>query len=1052
MLGGMAAAGLMVAALLLFRGAAPSEALKPKPVQPFAPSITTGLKANALGGAAGTKYNITVTQGTRLTLPTFFSVGFPTRPDKEVTDGTPQGTVEAENDVLCNGTKDYLLQQPAPYDPFVFYEQTTNVDTDGQLGTDDDDYVRFNSPLWSMIVRQRADLDGLHLGGLPGLWLPLDPTQPLNSIIMQMPWNPLAEAGQVSLGGNPAIPQNDPPVCQDSPQNSVSTNTLTLAVPAEGDSGGPCNTASYDCADKGITGWWPAPGRVTGTVNTPVPVTITKRTHNNGPEGGPFLELWEFEVPANVTASWVGEAGDRVTGNVLTFTEPAEPASTTTLADRILNVECDAPGSYLVVLKNILFPVAPTKDQNLADNAKTSMIQIECGDVSGLVPVDKEVIWAKPVGVSGADIADSTPEHLQLVEGGAATVTVDEMKIYHPETDTNPGNPGPDPESVPGVETFVAETVNQSLIEAFWQSSGTPVFEETVAEDAGIQVDNIENLVVACNAGSAALAQPQPVVIKAIDRPGAGFRETTPGDNVQYRVIKVWCFASSGARTAAADGIDDGTGLYVRWTSFTSNADVRKSGKAGADVGSPSDIEYMEYMVRPECFWLDANGSTDVDADGYISAAESQADPNIPGGGYADIDSDGDCLIDPVFAQPSHKVDSDDSLNSELCAALVYSDSAGNIQVQYDTAADQDCDGLTDGVEAGWTSDPVVGDTDSDGASDFLEMRFYTNPGNVDTDYDGIKDKPEDDYVSAAAGVSEAGTGEVVNGDDNCPNQYNPTQSNNDGQRIASPGSGPPGIPGNFASNPNADAQGDDCDTDDDNDGISDVAELQQTDWSGAACTFGPLGVGLNPYDADTDGDHAVDGAEHYTLTNPCTVGSTAGALTAELTAYFRGGGINVPALGLYGGIWDQTYSASSPWTVRREKDVDGDTAVSKGDAGADGDNDDNSNGSPSEIPDLVEIKGFYLDIGKEDSDGDGCKDWIEIADVNGDRVANILDVQQVAQSALGGEATVEPDNTILDINKDNFLTILDVQVAAKNSDLVKGGANCLPTTSDTLR
>jgi hypothetical protein len=81
--------------------------------------------------------------------------------------------------------------------------------------------------------------------------------------------------------------------------------------------------------------------------------------------------------------------------------------------------------------------------------------------------------------------------------------------------------------------------------------------------------------------------------------------------------------------------------------------------------------------------------------------------------------------------------------------------------------------------------------------------------------------------------------------------------------------------------------------------------------------------------------------------------------------------------------------------------------------------------------------------------DGDGCADWIEIADVNGDRYAGILDVVQVAQSALGGEVTTEPDRTTLDINKDRSLNILDVQVEAKNSDLVKAHAKC---PSDTER
>jgi hypothetical protein len=709
------------------------------PVQPFAPAIATKLVSSALGGGPGLIYNVDVPQGTRLALATVvYGAGFPVVPDEDVPDGTLTGSVEATTDTLCDGEVDLWVQNDPPnYSPYPFYERTTDVDTDGLLGTDPEDYVLFNSPPWEMISRQRADILGLHEGGAGGPWWPAANPIPVNSIIMQVPWQPGTTADQVTVGGDPAPPNG---MCTDSPQNSVSTETgITLNPPARGDS------------------------------NT--------------------------------------------------------------------------------------------------------------------------------------------------------------------------------------------------------------------------------------------------------------------------------------------DGIDDGTGLYIRWTTFTSNPDIRKSITAATlpPTGSPGDTAYVERMVIPECFWIDADGSPDLDLDGYISAAETQADPDIPGTGYGDIDSDGDCLIDPAWAQPGQPVDSQDEPTGTLCPALVYSDSGGAIQVQYDTAADQDCDGLTDGIEVAWGSDPTLADSDGDGASDFLEMFEFTNPNDPDTDGDGIKDKPEDDYVAAAAAAAE--TGEVANADDNCPNRYNPGQENNDGQRIANGAA----IPGDFASNPNADTAGDACDQDNDNDGISDVAELNYATMvptppgGGATCT-------LDPMDRDTDGDHTLDGIEHQIGSNPCVYGPVPYGLTADQTRLFRGGGISVPPNGLYGGVWDAENDMDDDG---REMNADADytgtppsannSFNSKGDGATDWDNDDGpGNWSwATEMPDFMEVRGFNTGPSRVDSDGDGCADWIEMVDVNGDRQSNILDAVQFAQSCLGGEATVEPDSTLLDINQDKQLNILDVMVAAKQSNMVKAHGVC---PSDTER
>ena len=83
---------------------------------------------------------------------------------------------------------------------------------------------------------------------------------------------------------------------------------------------------------------------------------------------------------------------------------------------------------------------------------------------------------------------------------------------------------------------------------------------------------------------------------------------------------------------------------------------------------------------------------------------------------------------------------------------------------------------------------------------------------------------------------SDADNDGVPDSSDNCPNTPNANQANNDG-----------------------DSEGDACDIDDDNDGLSDVEEGQ---------------LGTNPFIFDTDGDGIGDGDEILAGTNPLSTDS----------------------------------------------------------------------------------------------------------------------------------------------------------------------------------
>jgi YVTN family beta-propeller protein len=188
-------------------------------------------------------------------------------------------------------------------------------------------------------------------------------------------------------------------------------------------------------------------------------------------------------------------------------------------------------------------------------------------------------------------------------------------------------------------------------------------------------------------------------------------------------------------------------------------------------------------------------------------------------------------------------------------------------------------------------------------------------------------------------------------------------------------------IPGQWASNPTKDILGDACDSDYDNDGLLDSQEFD------SQCPYRLV--------ADSDGDTVPDKYELANGYNPCN-----------------------PAL-------------KPPW---------------EGGADTDGD------GLPDSLERLYNTCAFTGDTfpgwtactDAADSDGDSCADWIEIVDVNGNRLADILDVLFVAKRALGINPASDSD-LVLDIDKNGSVTILDALVAAKNSNLLRPHNKCGP-------
>ncbi len=289
---------------------------------------------------------------------------------------------------------------------------------------------------------------------------------------------------------------------------------------------------------------------------------------------------------------------------------------------------------------------------------------------------------------------------------------------------------------------------------------------------------------------------------------------------------------------------------------------------------------------------------------------------------------------------------------------------------------DTDGDGLPNVFEAAHAClnaqvSDSTGDPDADAVTSLLEF------GNT-TDGDGFKDKPSTSGLLVNTDVNE----------DNCPVVANADQTNTDANFIDLH------VFGKLFDDITvvySDSQGNACDADIDNDGLSNAVEAEAGPAGSAHAQCLAATGPTDPLLSDTDDDLVLDAAECAMGTDPVDAASKPPAAPAGDADH--------------DGLTDafEAIIGTNPALV----DTDGDRLL-----------------------DSVEYKGYNANPLVLDTDGDVCSDGREAASVNADVKVNSLDMVTVASHF--GPRTSGRYIKDFDVNRDGNINSTDMLIQAK--------------------
>ncbi|MEZ4318640.1 MAG: MopE-related protein [Myxococcota bacterium] len=324
----------------------------------------------------------------------------------------------------------------------------------------------------------------------------------------------------------------------------------------------------------------------------------------------------------------------------------------------------------------------------------------------------------------------------------------------------------------------------------------------------------------------------------------------SPGESWASSFLVVFGADPDGAKTAYSEARSGPTDPCDR-------ADADRDGHAAPAFGGSDcdDTDAATHRDAPEV----PNDGIDQDCDG--------ADWR-PLSCFADRDFDGVGTTDTVLSDDDDCTDAGESELSTDCDDASVSTWPGAPELPGD-GVDQDCDGvdapsltddddgdgLTNGDELLWGTDPDRADSDFDGLNDGEEVILYgTDPGRADTDRDGVTDarevrddgtdplNPDTDGDGLEDGEELTTDPRDLDTDDDGLGDYDEVHGTTDPSDPDTDGDGL------YDGVEVVDFHTDPLDSDSDDDTLNDWMEVVE--------------MGTDPHDPDTDGDGMADGVE----------------------------------------------------------------------------------------------------------------------------------------------------------------------------------------------
>ena len=368
--------------------------------------------------------------------------------------------------------------------------------------------------------------------------------------------------------------------------------------------------------------------------------------------------------------------------------------------------------------------------------------------------------------------------------------------------------------------------------------------------DCDLQIDEDFPLGDACTSGVGACETAGVVVCDGMGGTKCNAVPTQPGAEICGNAIDENCNGTlnDGCSDADLDNLFD----EQEAAAGTDPTD------ADSDDDGVLDGDELEYALDTDGDGLINAWDPDSDNDGLLDGTElglgCDHPHTIAAMGACRPDADPETTTDPLSADSDNSGATDGSEDADLDGQVDAGETDPNDQLDDDSVADTDMDGLGNALEATLGSNPSDADSDDDGLLDGLEpnpstdtdMDGLLSPVDVDSDNDALFDGMESGRDCKHESTDASKKHCKFDGDPTTTTGVLSKDTDGGGASDGSEDGNTNGVKGSTETDPR-DGTDDATNLDSDNDGLSDALEAT---------------LGSKPDDVDSDDDGVLDGAE----------------------------------------------------------------------------------------------------------------------------------------------------------------------------------------------